>query len=170
MHSPSKVSQKRFLDNFSIHLFSLFIIILIFMYIYTRYDTTIIKYFFCIYKFRIVLISPRRTMRVMRIKYSWLMKRRAMFCTDIKKKKEKEMRANFANVKKKERFPFWYASHAHSTNHEIKILDEGISFFFLFFTCEAEERRISLSSFSPFERKKTPDRIARVRVLFLSTF
>lgn len=100
MHSPSKVSQKRFLDNFSIHLFSLFIIILIFMYIYTRYDTTFIKYFFCIYKFRIVLISPRRTMRVMRIKYSWLMKRRAMFCTDIKKKRKRNA-SEFCECKKK---------------------------------------------------------------------
>lgn len=37
----------------------------------------------------------------MRIKYSWLMKRRAMFCTDIKKeKKEKEIRSNFTDVRR----------------------------------------------------------------------
>lgn len=58
--------------------------------------------FFCIYKFRIVLISPRRTMRVMRIKYSWLMKRRAMFCTDIKKKRKRNA-SEFCECKKKRR-------------------------------------------------------------------
>jgi len=107
-------------------------------------------------------------MRVMRIKYSWLMKRRAMFCTDIKKKKEKEIRSNFTDVRR-EKGEISLLIRVACTFDESRDKDVR-KYFVLFVLCEAEERRISLS-FSPFEREKTPDRIrARVCVLFSPYF